>query len=62
MSEKLKSGKELLDEFFTAITDIEGVEKEVALVVGNLYRIGKLSDTNLSNELDRLRRKWLDED
>jgi len=62
MSEKVKSGRELLDEFFTAITDIEGVEKEVAIVVSNLYREGKLTDTNLSNELDRLRRKWLDED
>ena len=62
MSEKVKSGRELLDEFFTAITDIEGVEKEVAIVVGNLYREGKLTDTNLSNELDSLRRKWLDED
>ncbi|RLE00468.1 MAG: hypothetical protein DRI99_08750 [Candidatus Aminicenantes bacterium] len=62
MQEKVKSGRELLDEFFTAITDIEGVEKEVAIVVGNLYREGKLTDTNLSNELDSLRRKWLDED
>ena len=62
MSEKVKSGRELLDEFFTAITDIEGVEKEMAIVVSNLYREGKLTDINLSNELDRLRRKWLDED
>ena len=62
MSEKVKSGRELLDEFFTAITDIKGVEKEVAIVVSNLYREGKLTDTNLSNELDSLRRKWLDED
>ena len=62
MQEKVKSGRELLDEFFTAITDIKGVEKEVAIVVGTLYREGKLTDTNLSNELDSLRRKWLDED
>ena len=61
MSEKVKSGRELLDEFFTAITDIEGVEKEVAIVVRNLYREGKLTDTNLSNELDRIRKEWLDE-
>ena len=62
MTEKVKSGRELLDEFFTDITDIEGIEEEVAIVVHNLYRKGKLTDTNLSNELDNLRRKWLDED
>ena len=62
MQGKVKSGRELLDDFFTAITDIEGVEKEVAIVVGNLYRDGELTDTKLSNELDSLRRKWLDED
>lgn len=62
MPEKVMSGRELLDEFFNAITDIEGVEKEVAIVIKNLYREGKLTYTNLLNELDKLRREWLDED
>jgi len=62
MPNKVKSGRELLDEFFTFFTNIEGVDKEVASIVRNLYREGKLTDINLSNELDRIRRKWLDED
>jgi len=62
VQDKIKSGGELLDEFFASITTIKGVEKEVADVVRSLYREDKLTNTNLSNGLDRLRRKWLDED
>lgn len=62
MTDKIKSGRALLDEFFAAITDIEGIEKEIADIVRHLYQEGKLTDTNLSNELEKIRREWLDED
>ena len=55
MTDRIRSGQEVLDEFFTEITSIEDVDQHVANIVINLYREGKLSDTNLSNELARIR-------
>ena len=55
MTDRIRSGQEVLDEFFTEIASIEGVEQDVANIVISLYRDGKLSDTNLSNELARIR-------
>ena len=55
MTDRIRSGQEVLDEFFTEITNIEDVDQDVANIVINLYRQGKLSDTNLSNELARIR-------
>ena len=62
MPVEIKSGRELLDEFFTTITDIEGVDREIADIVKNLYLEGKLTDKSLSNELERVRKEWLYED
>jgi len=55
MTDRIRSGQEVLDEFFTEIANIEGVDQDVANIVISLYRDGKLSDTNLSNELARIR-------
>jgi len=55
MNGELKSGQEILDEFFSQITDIDGVDKEVAEIVLKLYKDGKLTNTNLSNELSSIR-------
>ncbi len=55
MTDRIRSGQEILDEFFAEIASIEGVDQDVANSVMNLYRDGKLSDTNLSNELARIR-------
>ena len=55
MTDRIRSGQEVLDEFFTEITNIEDVDQDVANIVINLYREGKLSDTNLFNELARIR-------
>ncbi len=55
MTDQIRSGPEVLDEFFTEIASIEGVDQDVTNIVINLYREGKLSDTNLSNELARIR-------
>jgi hypothetical protein len=57
MTDKIKSGQEILDNFFSQITSIEGVDKEVANVVLSLYQNGKLTNTNLSNELGKIREK-----
>ncbi len=57
MTDKIKSGQEILDNFFSQITSIEGVDKEVANVVLSLYQNVKLTNTNLSNELGKIREK-----
>lgn len=55
MSSDVKSGQEILDEFFFQITSIDGVDKDVAEAVLKLYKDGKLTNTNLSNELSSIR-------
>lgn len=57
MENKVKSGKEILDDFFTTISDIKNVDKGLAESLSNLYQQGKLTDTNVKNELSRLREK-----
>jgi hypothetical protein len=61
MTERIKSGQEILDEFFAEMANIEGVDKDVANVVINLYHEGRLTNTNLSNELTRIREEKLSE-
>jgi hypothetical protein len=62
MDNKVKSGKEILDDFFTNISMIEKVDKELAESLTSLYKQGKLSDINLKNELQKLRDKDVDKD
>ena len=60
MDNKVKSGKEILDDFFTNISKIKNVDKGIAESLANLYNQDKLSDTNLKNELSNLREKDAD--
>lgn len=57
MDKKVKSGKEILDDFFTDISKIKNVDKALAESLSNLYLQGKLTDTNVKNELQKLRDK-----
>ena len=57
MTEQIKSGQEILDEFFRQIGNIEGVDQDVAQTVLRLYQEGKLTNTNLSNDLGTIREK-----
>ncbi|OQY95362.1 MAG: hypothetical protein B6D37_05975 [Sphingobacteriales bacterium UTBCD1] len=57
MERKIKSGKEILDDFFTSIKEIENVDKALAESLTNLYKDGKLTDTNVKNKLSELRSK-----
>lgn len=57
MTDQIKSGQEILDEFFSHITDIEGVDQEVVKTIVKLYQEGKLTNINISNELGRIREK-----
>ena len=55
MVEKVKSGKEILDDFFNGIEEIENVDTDIAKMLSELYQNDKLTDTNVKNELQKLR-------
>ncbi len=57
MTDQIKSGQEILDEFFSYIIAIEGVDQDVAKTIIKLYQEGKLTNINISNELSRIREK-----
>lgn len=57
MTEQIKSGQKILDEFFSQIANIEGVDQDVAEIVLKLYQEDKLTNINLSNELGKIREK-----
>lgn len=52
---KVKSGKEILDDFFKGISLIENVDKTIADSLAELYNTGKLTDKNVVNELQKIR-------
>jgi len=53
--DEIKSGKEILDDFFHTADEIPGVDKGIAAVLKELYNEDKLSHKNLSNALFELR-------
>ncbi len=60
MSEDIKSGKQVLDEFFSEIMDIDGIDKKTVAKLSSLYSEGKLTDTNIQNALGQLLQEELD--
>lgn len=60
MADGIKSGKEVLDEFFDDLSGIPGVDEGVAGIVAGLYKEGKLTSTNLSNALLKQREEAVD--
>lgn len=55
MNNEVKSGKEILDDFFSTILDIPNIDKDIANSLIRLYEQEKLTDTNIKNELQNLR-------
>lgn len=55
MAGKVKSGKEILDDFFSGIENIENVDCEIAKMLAKLYKEGSLTEKSVKNELDKLR-------
>ena len=52
---KVKSGKEILDDFFNEISSFENVDNTIAESLSELYNNGKLTDKNVVNELQKIR-------
>ena len=61
MDNEIKSGKEILDDFFGGVGEIPGVDKEIASVLKELYREDKLTPNNLSNALFKQREDAADD-
>jgi len=62
MDSNVKSGKEILDDFFNRISEIENVDDEIAKSLANLYQQGKFTDVHIKNELQKLRDKNANKD
>ncbi len=60
MRDEIKSGKEVIDEFFAEIMNIEGVDKKTVEKLTSLYSEGKLTDTNIQNVMEQLLQEELD--
>jgi Glu-tRNA(Gln) amidotransferase subunit E-like FAD-binding protein len=54
MDKEIKSGKAVLDEFFSEIYNIENVDERTVDVLVSLYSEGKLSDKNIQNKLEEI--------
>lgn len=54
MTSHVKSGNEILEEFFSELHEIPGVDKDIADVLLTLYRQSKLTQRSLSNALQEL--------
>ena len=60
MSDETKSGREIIDEFFAEIVNIEGVGEKTVMKLVSLYSEKKLTDTNIQNAMEQLLREELD--
>lgn len=58
---KIKTGKEILDNFFSTIHEIDNVQSEMTDLIKSLYDEDKLTDSNLKNGLSDLRKSSKDE-
>ena len=60
MGDETKSGREVIDEFFANILNIEGVDEKTVNKLTSLYSENKLTDTNIQNAMDELLQEELD--
>ena len=60
MSDETKSGREVIDEFFAEILNIEDVDEKTVEKLISLYREEKLTDTNIQNAMQQLLQEELD--
>ncbi|MBL4587355.1 MAG: hypothetical protein JKX84_09915 [Flavobacteriales bacterium] len=59
MSDEIKSGKDVIDEFFAEIPNVEGVDQKTVDKLVELYGEGKLTDSNIQNALEELKQEAL---
>jgi hypothetical protein len=57
MDNKIKSGKDVLNDFFSEIYNIPNADKNTLDALVELYSQGKLTDKNVQNSLDEIIQK-----
>jgi len=60
MSNEAKNGREVIDEFFADIMNIEGVDEKTVEKLTSLHSEEKLTDTNIQNAMEQLLQEELD--
>ena len=56
-----KTGDELIKEFFSILKNRTDLDKDIVGILTGLYEQNKLTDKAVSTELDKLRKKFSDE-
>lgn len=59
MSDNIKSGKEVIDEFFSEILNVEGVDQNTVEKLVELYDENKFTDSNIQNAIEELKQNAL---
>lgn len=54
LSDEIKSGQNVIDEFFSEISNIEGADSAIVEEIKKLNSENKLSNTNVQNALEKL--------
>lgn len=54
MADVIKSGKDVIDDFFAEIFNIPDLHEKTVQKLITLYSTGKLTETNLQNALDKI--------
>jgi hypothetical protein len=62
MSMKVKSGQEILNDFFETIEAIKNVDPKIAQLIAQLYKGDSLTDKAIKNGLEQLRIQEKDQD
>lgn len=57
MDNQIKSGKDVIDEFFAEILNIEGTDESTVSKLIELYGDNKLTDRNIQNALEELKQE-----
>ena len=60
MGDETKSGREVIDEFFANILNIEGVDEKTVKKLTSLYSEEELTDTKIENAMEQLLQEELD--
>lgn len=62
MTSHVKSGNEILEEFFSGLSQLAGVDKDISDMLFDLYSRQKLTHRRLSDALLKLREDESDKD
>jgi len=60
MSDETKSGREVIDEFFANILNIEGVDEKTVEKLTSLHNEDNLTDIHIQNAMEQLLQEELD--